>query len=1094
MPLPIILGFLGAIVGDILVFEGKITGNAILRMRRGINNIGNAANMDLPVDYQTSQLVRECEAKGISVEKCQALAHTILDKLESSKLVGAAADMTRTLASGLNAEAKAVAGSAFEEIANAMNEMQRMNQLPGPVSGITGQIAGPQAVSFGSPALSWQSATDSLTRPGDILLEDLKSGNYTNPYAHAFSPATHERFNRVMDAGLDLVGDVWAVLTDIPKLLHWFLQDGWMYAAGIFVAYKFYQVYKSKSISDVEFQQRVEVTKRLSDKASSQSTSNSVVKTTSVGKLVTKKPSDKSSVRKVTYTERGEEIKIPDEDDMLDKDSVDDESDYETDVFANTPKEVTPQFQKASLVVDAFVTIFVSRALFFAIPEDPPQSIWSYVKSYFKPQSSHLLHMVFTEPEDADKHNPISRCFYSANYWSSEQRKRYGYLLDLTQRHVSVGVKVKAVLDNEEYPAGTLLAYIASHRKAIVSQGFYETLATFPFFLREFFGDQLEKYADAIRKRDEAILANRPIVEKPELPERLWNNRDIDLLFLLDERFPNKPNPWMTNQLSRNELYEFAKKPRLLQDYLFGVRMINGISSRLAVKTGEHTVVVYKPGGVNPSIWGIMEKNNPNHYERHLKAAFLLAAADLENDMMEEHFCWKNGPFKRHMEQEHKKKYRRWQNTFPSIELRSVLDAKWFEEVNWFSGVAGAASETEAVKLLINKPPSQFSKLQADGNRIHCMLGAREVTITVTNNYMARTAFNLMKLMGQFSFGRVPHLDTFIYGQFDIGEWAVVIHYHRSKSLAKNVGYATDRALCDAILAIGEVHRYNYCVSPDKNSIRVDPGTNTVFLELFNAADAYVSPDFEFRKFLKAWLSIEPEHELAKKLLECEDILESVKGCTLVSHLDTEAGPFYESETGLHQLNVWLTALQTMHNKGFYGFITPKLLDSGNLQENKTPQAEGIPPNIDHRGLIKKSEWSIHLDCKMLLQSIMLLTKYREYGTWSEVVPLADFDLVNTGCNTRDLTTSLLLDCVLLTRKFLRDKFLLRRYLGASIQRETLWSFRVLTQPYNCFYDLQEEVVYKKKRNGELEKITTMSELRTCKLKSNEWQDKWLRK
>src|SRR5690606_31171196 len=115
--------------------------------------------------------------------------------------------------------------------------------------------------------------------------------------------------------------------------------------ASVFAAYKFYQLYRSKSVSDDEFQQRVDraVAKRLP--GSSHSTSKSVTKSASDSKSG---PSGKSVARKVTYTERGEEIKIPDE-----TESSDSETDWDA-IVANYPTEATPQFEKASLVVNAF--------------------------------------------------------------------------------------------------------------------------------------------------------------------------------------------------------------------------------------------------------------------------------------------------------------------------------------------------------------------------------------------------------------------------------------------------------------------------------------------------------------------------------------------------------------------------------------------------------------------------------------------------------------------------------------------------------------------------------------------------------------------
>lgn len=1064
--------FLAAIIADAVINQGRIIAQGVSNTGIAVNRVYNALR-GLPQSYQLEQTREKFIANGATEEVADRVIEEAQKRFRTANLIDYGTKVVNVITRDYGPEGKAAAESVVREIAAAIDETIRRDAIGNiPVAGL---ISGPIQANMsrltdapGQFALRGQS-------PGDVFLNNWMNGASTNPYSVPI-PGAAEFVSNSLAQATQALTNVWEWANNVAYQTKVAVVVG----ASVFAAYKFYQLYRSKSVSDDEFQQRVDraVAKRLP--GSSHSTSKSVTKSASDSKSG---PPGKSVARKVTYTERGEEIKIPDE-----TESSDSETDWDA-IVANYPTEATPQFEKASLVVDAFVTIFVSRALFFAIPEDPPQSIWSYVKSYFRPQFSHLLHMVFTEPQDADKRNPISRCFVNSIHWSSVERKRYAYLLDLKQRHVSVGAKVKAVLDNKEYLAGTLLDYIAKHRKTIVSQGFFETLATFPLFLQEFFRGHLEQYADAIRKRDQAILANRPIVEKPELPELLWNNRDIDLLFLLDERRSYTPNLFLDHDLDRYELYELAKKPRRLQDYLFKARRDYGISSRLEVKTGEHTVIVYKPGSVNPSIWGIMEKQKPNHYERHLKAAFLLAAAELENEMMEEHFCWKDGPYKRYIEQKHKEDYRKWKNMSPRIEFRSVLDAKWFEEVTWFSGVATAASEKDAVKMLVSKPPPQFSKLQADENRIHGILGGREVTITVTDSYEAKNAYNVMKAMGQFSFGREPHLDTFIYGQFDIGEWAVLVHYRRSKSLFNHPQYATDRSLCKAILAIGEAHRYNYGVRPTKDCIRVDPETGTVFLELFGVS-RLAGPDFEFRDFLKAWLSIKDDHELAKKLLERQDVLESVKGCTLVSKVDHAAGPVYESETGLRRLNVWLTELQGMHRKGFYGFITPKLLDSGNLHENKTLQEDGIPDNIDHRGLIKQREWSIHLDCKMLLESVALLSRYRQDGTWNEHGLLLDFDLVTIGYKTDNLTTDLLIESLLLTLQFLGDVPDLRWYLEASIRRETLFTYRVLTQPKNWFYDIKERVLYKKKG----EDVIPISELKTCKLSRKEWQDNWLRK
>jgi hypothetical protein len=328
------------------------------------------------------------------------------------------------------------------------------------------------------------------------------------------------------------------------------------------------------------------------------------------------------------------------------------------------------------------------------------------------------------------------------------------------------------------------------------------------------------------------------------------------------------------------------------------------------------------------------------------------------------------------------------------------------------------------------------------------LLNKKHVTITFAKNLVDLQVHDMMKSMGQYSFAREHGLDCFVCGQFRINGFAALVHYGQSKALHAYKEYATDAALSRVILSMGEAHRYGYAINVEKSFLRIDPGTNRVFVELWGVSqtgNAYT----DFQKLLKVWTN--PESGLVKILKTRDNVLESVKGCQFSSP--------YEKREGLTKMGPWLQALKHMHDNGYYGFITPKLLQSQRYYENKTPQDNGIPANIDHRGLIDDKKWSKIQDCQMLLKSMMLLPKFIEYGTWDDHLPIWQDDIPMRGLADAKLTIDMLIESRMQSLLFQDHLPYLRLYTGALPVRESLFSYS-FNGKKKWIYDIKKQKLY----------------------------------
>jgi len=1060
MPIVIPLPVLAALVAlGVVKYETVV--KIISRSKEAAIATSNAINDPPSVQFQLDQLTKEATRDGIlSEEKISMVLELAKKEMEPAALIDYVDKVMKIIYDSLGPVGKKVAEQVIARTANKLQALFLTLDLPadrqllgGPHPNTTYAISTGDLF-FGARTPADRNYTDISAAFVDSIVNPNSPFKSPDKYSSVFSPETHAAFDQIAGNVTKAVGTVWRTFTNTAELLEWFTGGGWKWAVGIVTACYFFRVYMGRrsakddsqlNASNTEMQKAIlKMTQEVqtSNAKTQQALIEALQKSFSKSPRVGVKPPEVSD---------DEEVKRPSRVDVEPPEVSDDEK------------------QMISLFVDAFVTLAVSRALLFEIPQDPPQSIWSYVKSFVVnvTEPGFLTRMVCMEPEDADKLNPISRSFWShySKDWSKEEQRRYTPLLKLKDLHVSAALKVKTVLDNSDnHDPKSLLGYIAKYRNQIKSEGLYQTLARFPLLLLEYFGDNLKTLESDIRDRDRAIQREDPITEKLGIDSKVWGDPTIDLLFLLDDSWMDAGRIGylldMRTPMTREQLYWLSKHPRVLQDHLFRNRLKHGIQSRVEVKTRNATIVVFKPWIENGSIWDIMENKvdnitkNKKHTIAHLRAAFLIAAADLENQIMEEHFEWKDGPFKRMAQPIHEARWRGNAKGTPMIMPRSTMQAPWFTEVTWFSSLATCIKERDMVQMMLKNPKNfpMFSDMKdgKEGDKVHALLNKKHVTITFAKNLVALQVHDMMKSMGQYSFAREHGLDCFVCGQFRINGFAALVHYGQSKALHNYKEYATDAALSRVILSMGEAHRYGYALNLKQASLRIDPGTNRVFVELWGISKTgYANPDFQ--KLLTLWTTIKPESQLATTLKTRDNVLESVKGCQLSSP--------YEKREGLMKMGPWLQALKQMHKEGFYGFITPKLLQSQRYYENKTPQDNGIPTNIDHRGLIDDKKWSMTQDCHMLLKSMMLLPKYIEFGTWDEHLPIWQDDIPMRGLADAELTIEMLIDSRMQSLLFQDDLFYLRSYTEALPVRESLFSYS-FNGKKKWIYDIEEQKLY----------------------------------
>lgn len=1077
LPLPVIAALVAL---GVVKYETVV--KLITKTREAGNAVGNAVGNDLSAQFQLNQLAEEVKGNGIiSQEQTLRVIETAEKTMQPAVVVDTMDRAMQIIYNSLGpvgkkAAEKAIArtGETMQALLQALEYNVPRNLLGGPP--LLTHPNTTYATSSTDLFFGMRSPTNSnYTSIGDAFVDSIVNPNspFKSPdkYSSVFSPETHAAVGKIAGNVTNVVGTVWRTCTNTAELAEWFTGGGWKWAVGIFMACYFFKVYMGRrstkddsqlNASNTEMQKAIlEMTREVQkSNAETQQALLKVLQSKSqrVDDEEVKRPS-RISIKPLDDSDEEEEVKRPS---------------TKFQEFIIKPLEDSDDEKMIPLLVDAFVTLAVSRALLFEIPQDPPQSIWAYAKSFVVNvvEPSFLVKMVCMEFEDADKLNPISRSFwpYYEKEWSKEERRRYKPLLNLKGPHVSAALKVKAVLDNSDhYDPKSLLGYIAKHRDQIKSGGLYQTLARFPLLLLEYFGDNLKTLESDIRERDRDIQRQDPIPDKPGIDEKVWKDPTIDLLFLFDasqmdaNRIGNMLD-WGA-PMTREQMYWLSKHPRVLQDHLFRARLKHGIQSRVEVKTRDTTVVVFKPWISNESIWQVMENQasmmieNERHTILHLRAAFLLAAADLENQIMEEHFDWKEGPFKRMMQHRHEAKWRGNSLGAPMIMPRSTMQAPWFADVSWFSSLVTCSSTRDMVQTMLKNPKNfpMFSDMTdgKEGDKIHALLNKRPVTVTFAKNSVAQQTHDVMQRMGQYSFARETGLDCFVYGQFGLNGFAALAHYGQSKALHAYKEYATDAALCKIILSMGEAHRYGYLLNLKQESLRIDPGTKSVFVELFRASKD-TSPDFQklcsldFQKLLSLWTAINPKAELANVLKTRSDVLESIKGCALSSP--------YETREGLMKMGPWLHALKNMHDENLYGFITPKLLQSGTYYGNKSAE---IAPNIDHRGLVDTNKWSKKLDCRMLLKSMMLLSKYIEYGTWDANLPVWQDDIPTCGLNDEiEITIEMLIESRHQSLLFLDDLIYLQWYTQTTPKRESLFSYRFKKGDKIWKYDIKKQRLY----------------------------------
>lgn len=1070
LPLPVIAALVAL---GVVKYETVV--KLITKTREAGNAVGNAMDNDLSVQFQLNQLAEEVKGNGIlSQEQALRVIETAEKTMQPAVVVDTMDRAMQIIYNSLGPMGKKAAEKAIARTAETMQALLQALEYNVPRN----LLGGPPLLTHPNTTYA-TSSTDlffgmrgptnsNYTSIGDAFVDSIVNPNspFKSPdkYSSVFSPDTHARFAQIVSEGTNFTWNVWHTITNTAELTEWLTRDGWKWAAGVFIAYSFFKVaYRGRGTDAQKVMLEMQKTNAETQKAM-------------LEMQKTNAETQKAMFETLKQTISREQRKSPrviikpldDEEEEVKRPST------KSQEFIIKPFEDSDDEKMIPLLVDAFVTLAVSRALLFEIPQDPPQSIWAYAKSFVVNvvEPSFLVKMVCMEPEDADKLNPISRSFwpYYEKEWSKEERRRYNPLLNLKGLHVSAALKVKAVLDNSDhYDPKSLLGYIAKHRDQIKSGGLYQTLARFPLLLLEYFGDNLKTLESDIRERDRDIQRQDPIPDKPGIDEKVWKDPTIDLLFLFDasqmdaNRIGNMLD-WGT-PLIREEMYWLSKHPRVLQDHLFRARLKHGIQSRVEVKTRDTTVVVFKPWISNESIWQVMENQasmmikNERHTILHLRAAFLLAAADLENQIMEEHFDWKEGPFKRMMQPRHEAKWRGNSLGAPMIMPRSTMQAPWFADVSWFSSLVTCSSTRDMVQTMLKNPKNfpMFSNMTdgKEGDKIHALLNKRPVTVTFAKNSVAQQTHDVMQRMGQYSFARETGLDCFVYGQFELNGFAALAHYGQSKALHAYKEYATDASLCKVILSMGEAHRYGYLLNLKQESLRIDPGTKSVFVELFRASKD-TSPDFQklcsfdFQKLLSLWAAINPKTELANVLKTRSDVLESIKGCALSSP--------YETREGLMKMGPWLHALKNMHDENLYGFITPKLLQSGTYYGNKSAE---IAPNIDHRGLVDTNKWSKKLDCRMLLKSMMLLSKYIEYGTWDANLPVWQDDIPTCGLNDEiEITIEMLIESRHQSLLFLDDLIYLQWYTQTTPKRESLFSYRFKKGDKIWKYDIKKQRLY----------------------------------